>query len=118
MIRGREEATVSDALVKILDGNTFVVSDPRGDMEASSSDPTGLFAWDTRFLSRWVLTIDGERLNPLSVDDLQYYEARFFLVPGTGTRLHRREAVGDPPAGGRRRLPGEAHDPQPRRPPS
>jgi hypothetical protein len=24
-----------------------------------------------------VLTIDGERLNPLSVDDLQYYEARF-----------------------------------------
>jgi glycogen debranching enzyme len=76
---------VSDGLVKILDGNTFVVSDSRGDIEASLTDPTGLFSFDTRFLSRWVLTVDGERLNPLSVDDLQYFETRFFLVPGTGT---------------------------------
>src|SRR5690348_3231820 len=76
---------MSDGLVQILDGNTFVVSDARGDIEASLTDPTGLFSADTRFLSRWVLTIDGERLNPLSVDDLQYFEARFFLVPGTGT---------------------------------
>ena len=29
--------------------------------------------------------MDGQRLNPLSVDDLQYFETRFFLVPGTGT---------------------------------
>jgi glycogen debranching enzyme len=76
---------MSDGLVKILDGNTFVVSDSRGDIEASLSDPTGLFSFDTRFLSRWVLTIDDERLNALSVDDLQYFETRFFLVPGTGT---------------------------------
>jgi glycogen debranching enzyme len=71
--------------VKILDGNTFVVSDERGDIEASHTDPTGLFSFDTRFLSRWVLTVDGQRLSPLSVDDLQYFETRFFLVPGTGT---------------------------------
>jgi glycogen debranching enzyme len=76
---------VSDALVKILDGNTFVVSDERGDIEASLTDPTGLFSFDTRFLSTWVLTVNGQRLNPLSVDDLQYFETRFFLVPGTGT---------------------------------
>jgi glycogen debranching enzyme len=76
---------MSDDLVKILDGNTFVVSDGRGDIEASLTDPTGLFSFDTRFLSRWVLTVDGQRLNPLSVDDLQYFETRFFLVPGTGT---------------------------------
>jgi glycogen debranching enzyme len=76
---------VSDGLVKILDGNTFVVSDSSGDIEASLTDPTGLFSYDTRFLSRWVLTVNGERLNPLSVDDLQYFETRFFLVPGTGT---------------------------------
>ncbi len=74
-----------DELVKILDGNTFVVSDARGDIEASMDDPTGLFAWDTRFLSRWVLTVDGQRLHTLSVDDLQYFQTRFFLVPGTGT---------------------------------
>jgi glycogen debranching enzyme len=76
---------MSDALVKILSGNRFVVSDERGDFEASLTDPTGLFAYDTRFLSRWVLTVNGQRLNPLSVDDLQYFEARFFLVAGTGT---------------------------------
>ena len=76
---------MSDGLVKILDGNTFVVSDSRGDIEASFTDPTGLFSFDTRFLSRWVLTVNGERLNPLSVDDLQYFETRFFLVPGMGT---------------------------------
>ena len=74
-----------DELVRILDGNTFVVSDERGDIEASRTDPTGLFSFDTRFLSRWVLTVDGQRLNALSVDDLQYFESRFFLVPGTGT---------------------------------
>ena len=73
------------AVVKILNGNTFVVSDERGDVEASLTDPTGLFSFDTRFLSRWILTVDGQRLNPLSVDDLQYFETRFFLVPGTGT---------------------------------
>src|SRR5678816_2445510 len=93
---------MSDGLVKILDGNTFVVSDARGDIEASLTDPTGLFSFDTRFLSKWVLTIDGERLTALSTDDLQYFETRFFLVPGTGTvyvdaklSVIRRRAVGD-----------------------
>jgi len=76
---------MSDGVVKILDGNTFVVSDEAGDIEASLTDPTGLFSFDTRFLSKWVLTINGQRLGALSVDDLQYFETRFFLVPGTGT---------------------------------
>ncbi|HEX6659819.1 MAG TPA: glycogen debranching N-terminal domain-containing protein, partial [Ilumatobacter sp.] len=76
---------MTEALVQILDGNTFVVSDTRGDIEASATDPTGLFSFDTRFLSRWVLTVDGQRLTALSTDDLQYFETRFFLVPGTGT---------------------------------
>ena len=72
-------------LVSILDGNTFVVSDRRGDIEAGSTDTTGLFSFDTRFLSQWVLTVNGDRLNALSTDDLQYFQSRFFLVPGTGT---------------------------------
>src|SRR5262245_28347592 len=72
-------------LVQILDGCTFVVSDQRGDIEASLTDPTGLFSFDTRFLSRCVLTINGQRLNVLSTDDMHYWESRFFLVPGTGT---------------------------------
>ena len=93
---------MNDGLVKILDGNTFVVSDERGDIEASLTDPTGLFSFDTRFLSRWVLTVNGERLNALSTDDLQYFETRFFLVPGTGTvyidaklSVIRQRAVGN-----------------------
>jgi glycogen debranching enzyme len=68
--------------VTIIDGNVFVVSDAAGDMEATSTDPSGLFAYDTRFLSTWVLTINGERLHALSVDNVQYFESRFFLVPG------------------------------------
>jgi len=76
---------MNDGLVKILDGNTFVVSDACGDIEASMTDPTGLFSYDTRFLSKWVLNVNGQRLNALSTDDLQYFETRFFLVPGTGT---------------------------------
>ena len=94
--------SMSDGLIKILDGNTFVVSDTRGDIEASLTDPTGLFSFDTRFLSKWVLSVNGERLNPLSVDDLQYFETRFFLVPGTGTvyvdsklSVIRQRAVGN-----------------------
>jgi glycogen debranching enzyme len=62
-----------------------MVSDPGGDVDASGPDPVGLFAVDTRFLSRWVLRINGERLTPLSTDDLRYFETRFFLVPGTGS---------------------------------
>jgi len=93
---------MGDELVKILDGNTFVVSDVRGDIEASPSDPMGLFSFDTRFLSRWVLSVNGRRLTSLSTDDLQYFEARFFLVAGTGTvyidsklSVIRQRAVGD-----------------------
>jgi glycogen debranching enzyme len=90
-----------DGLIQILHGNTFVVSDSNGDIDASPTDATGLFTYDTRFLSKWVLTINGERMNALSVDDLQYFETRFFLVPGTGTvyidaklSVIRRRAVG------------------------
>ena len=93
---------MADDLVKILDGNTFVVSDRRGDIVASPTDPTGLFSFDTRFLSKWVLTVNGQRLDALSTDDLQYFETRFFLVPGTGTvyvdsklSVIRQRAVGD-----------------------
>jgi len=88
--------------VSILEGNNFVVSDLRGDIEASPTDTLGLFNWDTRFLSRWRLTIDGKTLNSLSTDDLHYYAAQFFLVPGTGTiysdaamSVVRRRSVGD-----------------------
>ena len=106
---------MSDELVKILDGNTFVVSDDSGDIEASLTDPTGLFSFDTRFLSKWVLTVDDVaaeralgRRPPVLRDPL-------LPRPGNRNRLHRREAVGDPAARRRERFPRGADDPQPRR---
>ncbi|MGW0504165.1 amylo-alpha-1,6-glucosidase [Micromonospora sp. NPDC003241] len=87
--------------VRILDGSTFVVCEATGDIEATPTEPTGLFSFDTRYLSKWVLTVNGERLNSLSYDDLQYFESRFFLVPGLATHyvdaklsIIRERAVG------------------------
>jgi glycogen debranching enzyme len=87
--------------VSILEGNTFVVSDLRGDINATPTDTTGLFAFDTRYLSRWRLTVNGKTPNSLSTDDLQYFSVQFFLVPGTGTiyvdadlSIIRKRAVG------------------------
>ncbi|MEH1016156.1 glycogen debranching N-terminal domain-containing protein [Micromonospora sp. CPCC 206060] len=71
--------------VRILDGNTFVVADRCGDFEPSPTFPTGLLSWDTRFLSRWVLRVNDNRLYALSVDDLEYFQARFFLTPANAT---------------------------------
>jgi glycogen debranching enzyme len=60
----------------ILEGSTFCVSDERGDI----ADPVmGFFADDTRFLSRWILTINGQRPLRLSSDKVEYFSAAFFL---------------------------------------
>ena len=89
--------------LSILEGNTFVVSDRAGDIEASTVEPAGLFSWDTRFISRWRLTLDGERPAVLSTDELDdYFSAQFFLARGTGTTyvdpdisVLRKRAVGN-----------------------
>jgi glycogen debranching enzyme len=73
------------AYTSIFDGNLFMVSDARGDILPSAELPAGLFNDDMRYLSKWNLTIDNQQLHALSVDDLQYYEIRFFLVPGEPT---------------------------------
>src|SRR3954471_24527668 len=71
--------------VDVLEGNTFVVSDERGDIDGSPAEAHGLFDRDTRYLSRWVLMIDGQRLSTLSVDTTRYYAAQFFLAPGVAS---------------------------------
>jgi len=76
---------MSTSGVAILEGNTFVVSDRRGDVEGSPTDTQGLFVDDTRFLSRWVMTLDGRRPSILSTDDIEYFEVKFFLAPSSGT---------------------------------
>src|SRR6202012_5162174 len=88
--------------VSILDGNAFVVSDPRGDMDTTPIDNHGLFLNDTRFLSRWVLTVDGRRPTLLSTDEQAYFRVQFFLALATGTvyvdsrlSIARRRTIGD-----------------------
>jgi glycogen debranching enzyme len=71
--------------VAILDGSTFVVSDRRGDLDATPTDNHGLFLEDTRFLSKWILTVSGIRPKMLSVDDQAYYKVQFFEAVTTGT---------------------------------
>ncbi|MGI5522278.1 glycogen debranching N-terminal domain-containing protein [Micromonospora sp. CA-259024] len=72
-------------LLHVIAGNAFAISDAQGDIEVDPRTPVGLFAFDTRFLSHWVLRIDGERINALSRDDLTYFETRFVLVPGAAS---------------------------------
>ncbi|MGN9778044.1 amylo-alpha-1,6-glucosidase [Micromonospora sp. H33] len=69
--------------VNILDGTTFMVCDRSGDIDPNTDAIHGLFAHDTRLLSKWQLTINGESLTTLSIDDVHYFENRFYLVPGS-----------------------------------
>ena len=70
--------------ISILDGNEFVVSNHQGDLDATPAAHHGLFLDDTRFLSRWVLTINGQRPILLSIDDTSYYRVQHFLALATG----------------------------------
>jgi glycogen debranching enzyme len=63
-------------MITVLEGSTFCISDDRGDIAAETS---GLFAHDTRFLSRLVLRIEGERPLLLSSGRVGHYAAAFYL---------------------------------------
>jgi len=88
--------------ISILDGSTFLVCDLRGDIDASPDQAHGFFFRDTRFLSRWALTVDGLPLDTLSTDATQYFSAQFFLVPQGGdvnenptASVIRKRSIGD-----------------------
>ena len=60
----------------ILEGSTFCICDELGDVRDTTH---GLFADDTRFLSRLELTIDGRRPMLLSSGSVEYFSAAYFL---------------------------------------
>jgi glycogen debranching enzyme len=64
--------------IAILEGRTFMFSDARGDVPAGSVG--GLLHDDTRFVSRWELTLRGEPLSVLKSAAADYYTASFFLT--------------------------------------
>jgi glycogen debranching enzyme len=68
-------------IFSVFDGTTFVVGDGRGDLKAAPGRMHGFFSDDTRFISRWVLTLDGRELDSLSASDSEYFALHFVLVP-------------------------------------
>src|SRR5712691_3777254 len=102
LLRRQPRSIMAKDTISILDGSTFLVSDLRGDIDASPDQAHGFFFRDTRFLSRWTLTANGSPLNVLSTDENQYFTAQFFLVPPTGTvndnptvSIIRKRSIGD-----------------------
>jgi glycogen debranching enzyme len=79
--------------VTVLDGSTFVVCDDRGDLDGVAAT-SGFFAADTRFLSRSVLTIDGERGGLVSHAQAAPHLATFELRWSNGRAVHRELFVG------------------------
>jgi glycogen debranching enzyme len=61
----------------ILEGSTFCISDERGDI---SEQTGGFFARDTRFLSVFRLTLNGEAPLLLSSGKVDYFSAAFYLT--------------------------------------
>ena len=64
--------------VSVLDGRTFMYSDAVGDVPSGSIG--GLVHNDTRFLNRWMLTLNGDRLVLLRSGSVDHYSAAFFLT--------------------------------------
>ena len=73
-------------MLTILEGSTFCISDDRGDIAAETS---GLFAHDTRFLSRLVLRVGGSTPLLLSSGRVDHFKAAFYLRNATATGLPR-----------------------------
>ena len=83
----------------ILEGATFCISDELGDVRETTH---GLFAEDTRFLSRLCLTVDGKRPLLLSSGTVEYFSAAFFLrnpltdnLPLDAISMRRERFIGD-----------------------
>jgi glycogen debranching enzyme len=77
----------------ILEGSTFCICDARGDISETTH---GLFAEDTRFLSKLQLTVNGERPLLLSSGTVEYFSAAFFLRTSANDLAIKRERfVGD-----------------------
>src|SRR5947208_68386 len=85
--------------VTILEGSTFCLSDEVGDLDGQTN---GFFAEDTRFLSRFVLTINGARPLLLSSGKVEYFSAAFYTrnprAGGLGQdvlSIERRRFIGE-----------------------
>ena len=72
----------------ILAGSTFCIADERGDIDVP---PAGLFAHDTRFLSRFVVLVNGARPELLTGRRGDPHEASYFSRNPLAGGLERDE---------------------------
>jgi glycogen debranching enzyme len=92
--------SIDQDTVQVLEGATFMLSDSVGDVHEGSI--AGLYHEDTRFLSKFVLTVDGLTPEVLTSDQVDYYSAAFFLtnpklesVPERTVSIQRHRFVGE-----------------------
>lgn len=80
------EPATTDLTVSLVEHTNFAVSDRAGDMLPGTYH--GFFAADTRFLSRFVVRLDGKRLEPLaSGGDEHHASGTFYLASPVLPRL-------------------------------
>jgi glycogen debranching enzyme len=84
--------------VNVLQGSAFMLSDLAGDVHDESA--AGLFYEDTRYLNRFVLTVNGHSPIVLSAANAEYNAAAFFLtnpefegVPAESMSIQRYRSV-------------------------
>ena len=77
------------ATVTLVEGSSFCISLSNGDIQ--SEHPHGVFVQDTRILSGWNLTINGQALEPLAAEIKEPYRALF------GGRVPRTDGYADSP---------------------
>ncbi|MFJ5699996.1 glycogen debranching N-terminal domain-containing protein [Arthrobacter sp. NPDC093139] len=75
--------------VTLVEGTSFCISLPNGDINPDY--PHGAFFEDTRILSRWTLTVNGQALEPLAAETKQPYRALF------AGRVTRSDGYADSP---------------------
>ncbi|HYZ10455.1 MAG TPA: glycogen debranching N-terminal domain-containing protein, partial [Actinomycetota bacterium] len=86
--------------IQVLEGSTFMLSDPLGDVEPGSV--AGLYHEDTRHLNRFVFTVNGASPVVLTSQEVDYYSASFFTtnpaldgVAPKSLTIRRHRFVGD-----------------------
>ncbi|GAA0608586.1 glycogen debranching N-terminal domain-containing protein [Sporichthya brevicatena] len=72
---GAPQIGAASGTVTLLEGVTFCLAGTGGDIESGREH--GLFYRDTRFLSRWVLEVDGAPVSPLGHHTLTPYSVSF-----------------------------------------
>ncbi|MFF2318184.1 glycogen debranching N-terminal domain-containing protein [Arthrobacter sp. NPDC058097] len=75
--------------VTLVEGTSFCISSPNGDIHPAF--PHGVFFQDTRILSGWSLTVNGQALEPLAAETKEPYRALF------ACRVARSDGYADSP---------------------